>query len=70
MSNVSDTRSEDRGASVGHGAVDRLVRPGRLAMSPVIERTWAPDRNAMAAALRVVLGFPRRLPAERPGEER
>jgi len=32
---------------------------GRLARGPVIERTWTPDREAMTAALRVVLGLPR-----------
>jgi hypothetical protein len=37
-------------------------RRGRLARPPDIERVWAPDHEAMAAALRVVLGLPRQLP--------
>ncbi len=36
--------------------------PRRLANPPEIERSWTPDREAMAAALRVVLGLPRQLP--------
>jgi hypothetical protein len=37
-------------------------RSGRLARPLGLERVYAPDREAMAAALRVVLGLPRRLP--------
>lgn len=33
---------------------------GRLARPPVIERTWTSDHNAQLAALRIVLGLPRR----------
>lgn len=49
-----------------HGAPAVDVPPGgrrrpRLAKQPVIERTWTPDRDAMAAALRVALGLPRLL---------
>ena len=42
----------------------------RLANRPVVERTWTLDREAMAAALRVVLGLPRVLPAPPVGETR
>ena len=45
-------------------------RSSRLAISPVIERTWVPDREAMAAALRVVLDLPRALPHPADGERR
>jgi hypothetical protein len=34
----------------------------RLATPLELERTWTPDRGAMLAALRVVLGLPRQLP--------
>jgi hypothetical protein len=34
----------------------------RLARSLDIERLYDPDREAMAAALRVVLGLPKQLP--------
>ena len=45
-------------------------RRGRLARSFETERTWTLDREAMAAALRVVLGLPRVLPAPPVGETR
>lgn len=38
------------------GSERRFARPLR------IERVWAPSREAMAAALRVVLGLPRVVP--------
>jgi hypothetical protein len=41
--------------------------PKRLANSLETERTWTPDREAMAAALRVVLGLPRVLPSRGEG---
>lgn len=34
------------------------------------ERAWIPDREAMAAALRVVLGLPAQLPSPAGGGER
>jgi hypothetical protein len=33
---------------------------GRLARPPVIERYWHDDRDAQLAALRIILGLPRR----------
>jgi hypothetical protein len=39
-------------------------RPSRLAHQIPIERTYAPDRDAQLAALRVVLGLPRRITGE------
>jgi len=49
------------------GAVERELarrqRPGRLAKPVELERTWASDREAMLAALRVALGLPRALPS-------
>ncbi|MBI5285316.1 MAG: hypothetical protein HY874_09505 [Chloroflexi bacterium] len=33
-----------------------------LANAPLIERTYVPDKPAMLAALRVVLGLPKQLP--------
>jgi hypothetical protein len=43
------------------GARRRLARPLE------IERTWAPDREAMLATLRVVLGLPKVLPSSAGG---
>ena len=34
------------------------AQPSNLAMSPDIERLYDPDREAMIAALRLVLGLP------------
>lgn len=34
----------------------------RLDHDPTIERSYTPDREAMLAALRAVLGLPKRLP--------
>lgn len=42
----------------------------RLARPLEIERTWVPDREVMAAALRVVLDLPRVVPGSREGGER
>ena len=42
----------------------------RLARSLEIERTWTTDREAMLAALRVVLGLPRVPPSQREQEPR
>lgn len=36
----------------------------RLANQPHVERLYEPDRQAMLAALRAVLGLPRRSPEE------
>ena len=44
--------------------------PGRLARPLEIEHVYVPDREAMAAALRVVLGLPRILPGRRGQEPR
>ena len=38
---------------------DASPRPKGLANSLAIERYYAPDRNAMLAALRIVLGLPK-----------
>ena len=38
-----------------------------LANAPVVERVYDPDREAMIAALRVVLGLPRALPSRQGG---
>ncbi len=46
-----------------------LPRRGRLARPIVIEHVYVSDREAMAAAIRVVLGLPRVLPGRR-GQER
>lgn len=43
---------------------------GRLARPLEIERVCAPDREAMLAALRVVLDLPRQLPDRGRGEVR
>jgi hypothetical protein len=48
-------------------------RPGRrtsLDKPLETERAWVPDREAMAAALRVVLGLPAQLPSAAGGGER
>jgi hypothetical protein len=45
-------------------------RRGQLARPLEIERKWTLDREAMAAALRVVLGLPRVVPAPPVGETR
>jgi hypothetical protein len=42
--------------------------PGRVAIPLEIEREWFAESEAMAAALRVVLGLPRVLPSLR-GQE-
>jgi hypothetical protein len=34
----------------------------RLPLTPIVERTYDPDRQAMLAALRAVLELPRRAP--------
>jgi hypothetical protein len=39
----------------------------RLANQPHIERLYDPDRQAMLAALRAVLGLPPKLPARQDG---
>jgi hypothetical protein len=44
-----------------HGSDDRSERRDRrLADPPVVERYWTRDHDAQLAALRVVLGLPRR----------
>jgi hypothetical protein len=44
-------------------AAPRTVQvPRRLARPLELERVWAPDREAMLAALRVALGLPKQLP--------
>jgi hypothetical protein len=43
------------------------AKQGRLAKPLDIEHVFVPDREAMAAALRVVLGLPRVLPASPVG---
>ena len=45
--------------SVGETRMDSRSS-GRLATPVEVERTWSPDREAMKAALRVVLGLPRK----------
>lgn len=47
------------------------VAPGRaLDNSLPIEHVYEPDREAMLAALRVVLGLPKVLPSRNPSRER
>jgi len=43
-----------------HSNEQARERPNRLAEPMPIERTWCPDHDAQLAALRVVLGLPRR----------
>ncbi len=43
-------------------------KPGRLARPLELERTCTPDREAMLAALRVVLGLPRVIPKTDGGQ--
>ena len=47
-----------------------LPRRPRLAHELDIEHVFVPDREAMAAALRVVLGLPRVLPGMRAQEQK
>lgn len=59
--------------AVGTARPATAGRPGRrirLAKSVEIEHSWSPDREAMAAALRVVLGLPAQLPSPAGGGER
>jgi hypothetical protein len=53
-----------RQRSAPEASADRpaCVSRGRLARPLDIERVWTPDREAMLAALRVVLDLPRQLP--------
>jgi hypothetical protein len=44
--------------------------PRDLAKQLPVERTWVPDREAMLAALRVVLDLPAQLPSPAGGGER
>jgi hypothetical protein len=44
--------------------------PSRLANPLPIERSWTPDREAMVAALRVMLDLPRQLPDRGQGGAR
>jgi hypothetical protein len=44
--------------------------PRRLANPLLIERSWSPDREAMVAALRLVLDLPRQLPDRGQGGDR
>jgi len=56
---VAAVLGEDEGAQPG----TRQKLPARRLARPLEqERVWAPDRDAMVAALRVVLGLPRQLP--------
>lgn len=41
--------------------------PRPVATSPTVERHYDPDREAMLAGFRVVLGLPRRLPGRSNG---
>jgi hypothetical protein len=65
-------RATDQVGAPGAGS-PTAAHPGaaterrRLANRPVIERTWTADREAMAAALRVVLGLPKVLPSPAGG---
>ena len=44
---------------VGRGQQVGRIKIGKsLATDPSVEQTYTPDRNAMMAALRVVLGLP------------
>ena len=43
------------------GSVGATSAPRRLATPIEVERSWTPDRDAMAAALLVALGLPRLL---------
>jgi hypothetical protein len=43
------------------------ANPGRLARPLELEHLYAPDREAMLAALRVVLGLPKQLPERGQG---
>ena len=57
----------------GHFSPGTLVRPdfgGRVAIPPQVERVYAPDRDATAAALRIVLGLPKVLPSAGQGVSR
>lgn len=51
-------------------ATDAAPAQKRLAKSLPTERTWTADREAMRAALRVVLDLPRVLPGPRDGGQR
>lgn len=53
---VMDATCLHQGQAAATGAPSRLANPLE------IERSWTPDREAMAAALRVVLGLPKQLP--------
>ena len=57
------------GETVGRGDPVAAGR-GRLARQLQIERTWTTDREAMKAALRVVLDLPRVLPSPADGGHR
>ncbi len=62
---VYESPSQD---SAGQGIA--MSRTRRLAKPLEITHSWAPDREAMAAALRVVLGLPRQMPEARSSEGR
>jgi hypothetical protein len=62
MDRATSTIPEPTEATIdGAHVVVPSCRRRRLAIQPVIERAYEPDRDAMVAALRVVLGLPRRL---------
>jgi hypothetical protein len=61
--------SPDPGSEGGQAGVES-TRRGRLAKPLPAERTWVPDREAMLAALRVVLDLPAQLPSPACGGER
>lgn len=58
------------GTATHGGAPWATGAPSRLANPLVIERSWTPDREAMVAALRVVLDLPRQLPERGQGGAR
>jgi hypothetical protein len=58
------THASRQADSLTQGDRRRLARPIDL------ERVWTPDREAMLAALRVVLDLPRQLPERGPGGSR
>lgn len=74
---TATTHQKSRGTVQGNGRGKRLAasrgigpvapRSPRLARELEIERTWAADREAELAALRVALGLPRSLPERGQG---
>ena len=55
---------EDTGKQANSDGMSPVPKKGakRLANTLVVERTYTPDRTAMLAALRVVLGLPKAPP--------